>query len=126
MEYKRLNFTIWDVGGNEKIRQNWKQYYHQTQGVIFVIDSGDRERLGESKAELERMLAEAELKGAKLLIFVNKQDLPNAMSVGEVTEGLGLRTLKSGHTWFVKAASAKTGSGLSEGLDWLSEVIQPH
>ena len=40
-----------------------------------MIDSGDRERLGESKAELERMLAEAELKGAKLLIFVNKQVL---------------------------------------------------
>ena len=44
-----------------------------TQGLIFVVDSNDRERVGEAKEELNRMLNEDELREAVLLIFANKQ-----------------------------------------------------
>lgn len=50
------------------------------QGLIFVVDSNDRDRVGEAREELLRMLAEDELRDAVLLVFANKQDLPNAMN----------------------------------------------
>ena len=40
------------------------------------------------------MLNEVELKDVILLVLANKQDLPNAMSVQEITEKLGLNALK--------------------------------
>jgi signal recognition particle receptor subunit beta len=57
---------------------------------MFMIDSNDRERIAECKDEIWRMLAEEELKSALLLVMANKQDLPNAMSVEEITEKLEL------------------------------------
>jgi small GTP-binding protein len=129
VEYKNISFTVWDVGGQDKIRPLWRHYYQNTQGVIFVVDSNDRERIDDSngyehsaKDELSRMLAEDELRDAILLVFANKQDLPNAMKVQEVTERLGLNKLRN-RQWFIQGASAPTGDGLYEGLDWLSNTL---
>ena len=47
VEYKNISFTVWDVGGQDKIRPLWRHYYQNTQGVIFVVDSNDRDRVGE-------------------------------------------------------------------------------
>merc|ERR1711898_38016 len=58
VEYKNVNFTVWDVGGQHKIRPLWRHYFQNTNGIIFVVDSNDRERIGEAKDELHRMLAE--------------------------------------------------------------------
>ena len=66
-------FNIWDVGGQDKIRPLWRHYYQNTQGLIFVVDSNDRERVGEAREELMRMLNEDELRDAVLLVFANKQ-----------------------------------------------------
>jgi len=100
------------------------------QGIIFVVDSNDRERIDDSsgadnsaKEELHRMLAEDELRDAALLVFSNKQDLPNAMSVNEVTEKLGLNQLRN-RKWYIQATCATTGDGLYEGLDWLSNTLK--
>ncbi|KAI1729120.1 ADP-ribosylation factor family domain-containing protein [Ditylenchus destructor] len=88
VEYKNISFTVWDVGGQDKIRPLWRHYFQNTQGLIFVVDSNDRERVGEAREELMRMLAEDELRDAVLLVFANKQDLPNAMNAAEVTDKL--------------------------------------
>ena len=64
---------MWDVGGQDKIRPLWRHYFQNTQGLIFVVDSNDRERISEARDELMRMLAEDELREAVLLIFANKQ-----------------------------------------------------
>merc|ERR1712137_1263575 len=100
VQYKQISFTVWDVGGQDKIRPLWRHYYQNTQGIIFVVDSNDRDRIDEShntehsaKEELHRMLAEDELRDAVLLVFCNKQDLPNAMSVNDVTTKLGLHQI---------------------------------
>jgi len=129
VEYKNINFTVWDVGGQDKIRPLWRHYYQNTQGVIFVVDSNDRERIDDSsgsdnsaKEELHRMLAEDELRDAVVLCFANKQDLPNAMSVNEVTERLGLNQLRN-RQWYIQSTCATTGDGLYEGLDWLSNTL---
>ena len=67
---------MWDVGGQDKIRPLWRHYFQNTQGIIFVVDSNDRDRIIEAREELQRMLNEDELRNAVLLIFANKQDLP--------------------------------------------------
>lgn len=67
---------MWDVGGQDKIRPLWRHYFQNTQGIIFVVDSNDRDRVVEAREELQRMLNEDELRDAILLVFANKQDLP--------------------------------------------------
>lgn len=68
------------------------------------------------------MISEDELRDAVLLVYANKQDLPNAMKVSEVSERLGLNKLRN-RQWFIQGSSAPTGDGLYEGLDWLSGVL---
>lgn len=65
-----------DVGGQEKIRPLWRHYFTGTQGLIFVVDSQDRDRISEAKEELHRIIHDREMKDALLLVFANKQDLP--------------------------------------------------
>jgi len=72
---------------------------------------------------LMRMLAEDELREAVLLIFANKQDLPNAMNAAEITDKLGLQSLRN-RTWYIQATCATSGDGLYEGLDWLSNQLK--
>jgi len=122
VEYKNINFTVWDVGGQDKIRPLWRHYFQNTQGLIFVVDSNDRERVNEAHEELNKMLNEDELREAAVLIFANKQDLPNAMSVAEITDKLGLHSLRS-RKWYIQSTCATSGDGLYEGLDWLSNVL---
>lgn len=76
VEYKNIQFTVWDVGGQDKIRPLWRHYFQNTQGIIFVVDSNDRDRVVEAREELQKMLNEDELRDALLLVFANKQDLP--------------------------------------------------
>jgi ADP-ribosylation factor protein 6 len=74
--YKNVKFNVWDVGGQDKIRPLWRHYYTGTQGLVFVVDSQDRERVDEAKQELHRILSDREMKECLLLVFANKQDLP--------------------------------------------------
>lgn len=134
-------------------------------GLIFVVDSNDRERVNEAREELTRMLTEDELRDATLLVFANKQvsqteyvllctiyitrlppifcllctsshpmffsvflflffqDLPNAMNAAEITDKLGLHSLRN-RNWYIQAACATSGDGLYEGLDWLSNQLK--
>ncbi|XP_017489863.1 PREDICTED: ADP-ribosylation factor 5 [Rhagoletis zephyria] len=122
VEYKNISFTVWDVGGQDKIRPLWRHYFQNTQGLIFVVDSNDRERIAEAADELQRMLNEDELRDAILLVFANKQDLPQAMPAAELTERLGLNNLR-GRRWYIQSTCATQGQGLYEGLDWLSNEV---
>jgi len=123
VEYKNISFTVWDVGGQDKIRPLWRHYFQNTQGLIFVIDSNDRERVNEAREELARMLNEDELRDAVLLVFANKQDLPNAMNAAEITDKLQLHSLRN-RQWYIQATCATSGDGLYEGLDWMSNTLK--
>ncbi|KAJ3358893.1 hypothetical protein AMAG_14075 [Allomyces macrogynus ATCC 38327] len=97
--------------------------FQNTQGIIFVVDSNDRERINEARDELQRMLNEDELRDAILLVFANKQDLPNAMQAAEITDKLGLQSLRQ-RDWYIQATCATSGDGLYEGLEWLSSTLK--
>ena len=122
LDYKGLNFTVWDVGGQDKIRVLWKHYYQNTDGLIFVVDSNDRDRAEDAAEELKKMLAEEELKDSVVLVMANKQDLKESMSPNEITDKLGMSQLK-GRQWLVQGTSATSGQGLKEGLDWMAGVL---
>ncbi|KAI6246522.1 ADP-ribosylation factor [Erysiphe necator] len=123
VEYKNIQFTVWDVGGQDKIRPLWRHYFQNTQGIIFVVDSNDRDRVVEAREELQRMLNEDELRDAILLVFANKQDLPNAMNAAEITDKLGLHSLKQ-RDWYIQSTCATSGDGLYEGLEWLAQTLR--
>lgn len=120
--YKNISFTVWDIGGQSKIRLLWRHYYQHCKGVIFVVDSTDRDRIEEARDELQEMFVDKELETAKLLVFANKQDLPNAMTTAEIANQLGLFEWRN-RKWYVQSTKATMGDGLYEGLDWLSKAL---
>jgi len=130
VEYKNINFTVWDIGGQDILRPLWRHYYQNVDGVIFVVDSADAERLDTStdshssaRDELSKLIVEDDLRNAVFLFFANKQDSDGALKVSQVTERLGIRELCRNHKWFVQGTCALSGEGLYEGLDWLSRTI---
>jgi ADP-ribosylation factor protein 1 len=91
-----------------KLIISWRIDFQNTQGIIFVVDSNDRDRISEARDELQRMLNEDELRDALLLVFANKQDLPNAMNAAEITDKLGLHSLRS-RRWYIQTTCATSG-----------------
>ena len=122
VEYKNISFTMWDVGGQDRIRRLWRHYYEGTNGLVYVVDSNDRDRTEDAREELHKMLNEDEMRDAVVLVFANKQDLPNAMPAAEISEKLGLGDLRN-RQWFIQSACATTGDGLYEGIDWMSRAL---
>lgn len=125
VEYKNISFTVWDVGGQDKIRPLWRHYYQNTHALIFVVDSNDTNRIDAARDELHKMMnGDDDLREAALLVFANKQDLPNAMGAAEMTDKMGLRELRPSYRqWYIQPCCATTGDGLYEGLDWLSATL---
>eukprot|EP01040_Poterioochromonas_malhamensis_P012940 gene12940-14180_t len=123
VEYKNVRFNVWDIGGQDKIRPLWRHYYDNTQGIIFVIDSNDQERIEAARLEMNRMLNEDQLRDSVLLVMANKQDLPHAMGAAEMAEKLGLPSMRH-REWFIQSCCATNGQGLYEGLDWLAATLQ--
>merc|ERR1712151_265613 len=121
--YKNLKFQVWDLGGQTSIRPYWRCYYSNTDAIIYVVDSVDKERIGISKNELVSMLDEEELKKAILLVFANKQDMEGAMSPTDIAKGLGLATLRE-RKWQIFKTSAIKGTGLDEAMEWLVEALK--
>ena len=124
--YKNVQLTAWDVGGRDKIRPLWRHYYANTSALVFVVDSNDRERITEASEQLFQMVGEDELKSKPVLIFANKQDLPNVLSLKEIEEKLNLAKLSSMNTkWHIQSTIATQKQGISEGFEWLVEAVRP-
>ncbi|CDW87723.1 UNKNOWN [Stylonychia lemnae] len=121
--YKNLKFQVWDLGGQTGLRPYWRCYYQDTNAVIFVIDSADKERVEVARQELELMLQEEELKGVPVLVLANKQDLPNALNDQEICSGLGLTSIKN-RPWSLFKISAMNGTGLQEAFEWLVDTLK--
>ncbi|CAF1103763.1 unnamed protein product [Adineta steineri] len=115
----RVHFTVWDVGGQDKIRPLWRHYFTGSQGLIFVVDSTDYERMDEARRELEKILNDREMRNVSLLLLCNKQDVAGSMQPDEIRQALRLD--KFVRPYAIIPCSALNGSGLTEGLTWLSE-----
>lgn len=123
VQYKNVQFTVWDVGGQEKLRPLWRHYYNNTDGLIYVVDSLDRERISKAKAEFMSIVSDPLMRNSAILVFANKQDMKGAMTPAEVCEELGMQSLKQ-RQWHVQGTCAPKGEGLYEGLDWLAATLK--
>eukprot|EP00300_Choanocystis_sp_HF-7_P007241 c15173_g1_i3.p1 GENE.c15173_g1_i3~~c15173_g1_i3.p1 ORF type:complete len:189 (+),score=43.33 c15173_g1_i3:1-567(+) len=128
VQHKNISFTVWDVGGQDKLRPLWHHYFANTNGLIFLVDCNDRSRVDEAKSELDKILTSDELRDTCVLVLANKQDLPHAMPPDELAQRLGLTrgygAGAGGRAWKVQGCCAANGDGLYEGLDWLASQIR--
>lgn len=120
---KTVTFHFWDVGGQEKLRPLWKSYTRCTDGIVFVVDSVDVERMEEAKTELHKITRISENQGVPVLIIANKQDLRNSLSLSEIEKMLAMSELSSSTPWHLQPTCAIIGDGLKEGLEKLHDMI---
>jgi len=118
-----IQLNVWDIGGQKTIRPYWRNYFENTDVLIYVIDSADRARFEESGLQLAELLEEEKLQATPLLLFANKQDLMNAARSGEIMEGLNLNDIKD-RPWQIQPCSALSGEGLSTGMEWIRKNIK--
>lgn len=119
-------YSMWDVGGRDKIRPLWRHYFQNTSAIIFSVRSSKRifeEMLDEYKQELFGLCAEDELRDAVLLVWANFQDLPDALTVDQIAEKLELNKL-NGRCYKVFGTCAITGDGLYESMSWLESELK--
>lgn len=122
VEYKRLRFTMWDIGGQDKIRVLWRYYFSGSDAIVFLVDVTDSRRLALAKAEIHKLLEDDELQDAALLVLANKMDTGVNVSVPDIKDKLDLDTIK-GRPWAIYGCSALTGAGVFEGFDWLTKQL---
>lgn len=120
---KNVTFTVWDVGGQDRIRPLWKHYFHNAEGLIYVVDSAEKERLLEARDELYWILDSHEMKEVPVLILANKQDLPTALTTSEVVDKLGLASIRT-HPWFIQGTCALDGDGLLDAMRMLKNMTR--
>jgi len=124
VKYKNLLLKIWDIGGQDKIRNLWCHYYNNTDALIYVIDVSDKEKLYIAKQEFYNIVNEQQLANIHILIFANKVDvlLDRKNIVFDIIELFELDKLTN-NNWFVQPTCAISKTGLYEGLDWLYNKI---
>lgn len=123
VQYKNVQFTVWDVGGQEKLRPLWRHYFQKTDGLIYVVDSFDSERMARAAQEFNAIVNDPLMQNAAVLVFANKQDMANALTPAQVAEHLGLLKMRN-RKWHCQSAVAIKGEGLYEGLDWLASTLK--
>ncbi|XP_017653407.1 ADP-ribosylation factor-like protein 13B isoform X3 [Nannospalax galili] len=127
----KFEVTIFDLGGGKRIRGIWKNYYAESYGVIFVVDSSDEERMEETKETMSEVLRHPRISGKPILVLANKQDKEGALGEADVIECLSLEKLVNEHKCLcqIEPCSAVLGYGkkidksIKKGLYWLLHII---
>ncbi|XP_063808042.1 ADP-ribosylation factor-like protein 11 [Pseudophryne corroboree] len=122
---KNVFVTVWDVGGQDKLRSNWKEYLEDTDILIFVVDSSDKPRIPDATAELLTILNNENMAGVPFLVLANKKDAPDALSTKELVKVLKLENYDD-RPWEIQACSAYTGEGLAEAVNAVLRLLKRH
>ena len=111
------HLLVWKIGGRSRYRAMWDRYYQRMAGFVFVVDSSDHQTIDEARQQLHQLIKDDNARGKPVLIFANKQDLPQAMSVDQLRDEVKLIVL-SDETWCrVLAASASQDQGQQQGFE---------
>lgn len=119
-----FNLTIWDIGGQTKVRRLWGAYFKGAHAVIFVVDTEDRERLQEAKREFLQLWQNRLLSDAVFLVLCNKVDKPGTMNAMYVEEVFDLPGEPYSRVAFYDCSAVKN-TGLHEAFMWLHTKVQP-
>ncbi|KAM9604535.1 ADP-ribosylation factor-like protein 14 [Trichechus inunguis] len=123
---KSLSLTVWDIGGQEKMRAVWDYYCENTDGLVYVVDSTDKRRLEDSRREFEHILKNEHIKNVPVVLLANKQDMNGALTAEDITRIFKVKKLCSDRNWYVQPCCAITGEGLPEGFRKLTEFVKRH
>lgn len=127
-----ISFTTYDLGGHSQARRVWKDYFPAVDGIVFLIDAADCERLQEAKVELDSLLMDEQVANAPVLVLGNKIDVPGAISEQYLRDFLKLRTTGKGQVPAANLGARPTElfmcsvlkkQGYGEGFRWLSQYI---
>ncbi|XP_039600902.1 ADP-ribosylation factor-like protein 13B [Polypterus senegalus] len=127
----KFEVTIFDLGGGKRIRGIWKNYYSESFGVVFVVDSSDVERIEETKETMAEVLRHPRISGKPVLVLANKQDRDGALGEADIIEYLSLEKLVNENKCLcqIEPCSAVLGYGkkldksIKKGLGWLLSSI---
>ena len=131
-----IRFNSYDLGGHMQARKTWREYAGAVDGIIFMVDAADINRLGEAKAELDSLLIMQELKDVPVVVFGNKVDKKEAYKEEEfrevmnlpfhLTKGKDPNNMNPGAraTIEVFMCSVKARAGYSDGFQWLSTFLK--
>lgn len=122
VSYKNISFTMFDIGGQDKIRGLWRHYYQNNDAVIYVVDSSDLSRMDMCRDEMWSVLNHEMMRNIPVLVFANKQDMPGALTPSQVAQHMGLHK-EAKRAWHVQGSNAIKQDGLYEGLDWLATTL---
>lgn len=120
---KKTSLTVWDIGGQKSMRSNWRYYLDDCKALVFVVDSSDPSRLPEAQMVLKKCLSDEKLRGVPLMVLANKKDLPNSMTIREISNQLDLPSY-SDRLWEIQACSALNGLGLQQAFTSVSKLIK--
>nr|XP_005546315.2 ADP-ribosylation factor-like protein 14 isoform X2 [Macaca fascicularis] len=123
---RSLSLTVWDVGGQEKMRTVWGCYCENTDGLVYVVDSTDKQRLEESRRQFEHILKNEHIKNVPVVLLANKQDMPGALTAEDITRMFKVKKLCSDRNWYVQPCCALTGDGLAQGFRKLTGFVKSH
>eukprot|EP00128_Syssomonas_multiformis_P017393 Colp12_sorted_trinity150504_noHs@27668 len=121
----RVVLMFWDVGGQQELHSIWEKYFNECHAIIYVVDPCDQERLELSREVFERVVSDQSLKGVPLLVWVNKQDAEQRLSIDEVKHVFN----KSAHMigsrdCHVSGTSGVIGDGIKEGIEWIVSRVE--
>jgi ADP-ribosylation factor-like protein 14 len=122
----RLSLVVWDVGGQEKMRSVWSDYCENADGLVYVVDSTDTQRLEVSRKEFKNILKNEHIQNVPVVVLANKQDVPGALSAEDITRMFKVKKLCSDRNWYVQPCCAITGDGLTEGFRKLTGFVKSH
>lgn len=128
-----ISFTTYDLGGHCQARKVWKDYFPAVDGIVFLVDAADPERMNEAKAELDSLLTDEQVANAPVLVLGNKIDRQQACSEQALREFFQLRTTGKGQVPLDSLGGARPvelfmcsvlkKQGYGEGFRWLSQYI---
>lgn len=122
LEHGPFRLTLWDVGGQKSLRTFWRNYFEETDGLVWVVDSADESRLQESCDELASLVAAEKLQHASVLVLANKRDLDAALPMEELAKKLGVGAERQG--LHVAPADCRAGGeDLLRAMEWLIDDI---
>ncbi|XP_049325625.1 ADP-ribosylation factor-like protein 13B isoform X5 [Astyanax mexicanus] len=127
----KFEVTIFDLGGGKRIRGIWKNYYSESYGVVFVVDSSDIQRIQETRDTMAEVLRHPRIAGKPVLVLANKQDQDGALAEADIIESLSLEKLVNENKCLcqIEPCSAVLGYGkkvdksIKNGLNWLLNNI---
>ncbi|KAM4602220.1 ADP-ribosylation factor-like protein 11 [Polymixia lowei] len=120
---KNTALTVWDVGGQSSMRPNWRFYLEGCKALVFVVDSSDVTRMPEAQKVLKKVLGDENVRGVPLMVLANKKDLPNSMTIREVSRHLELASYQD-RAWEIQACSARNGLGLQQAFLSVAKLIK--